>query len=245
MRGFLALLVGLFPAQFRRQFAPDMIRLIHTDYDRARMRGQTAALWYSAGMTLDLTWSALAEHWHPTWVPAGAPYSRGVRMRMTLHNWTKDLRYAVRALRRSPGFTTVAVVSLGLAIGANAGMFSVVDTVLLNPLPYGEPDRLVFIAATAPGSDLPDEFGVSTEFYVHYLQESELLEDASIYFSFTNTLRVDDRTERPRMSVVTTSTFDMLGVAPILGRCRRRRTRAGFWSSATSTGPRGSGRIRR
>ncbi len=218
MRGFLALLIGLFPAPFRRQFAPDMIRLIDTDYDRARVRGHAAALLYSAGMTLDLVWSALAERWNPTWAPGGVPYNRGERMQTTLHNWTKDLRYAVRALRRSPGFTAVAVVSLGLAIGANAGMFSVVDTVLLDPLPYGEPDRLVFIAATAPGSDLADEFGVSPEFYVHYLEESKLLEDASIFFNFTNTLRVDDRTERPRMSVVTTSTFDLLGVAPILGR---------------------------
>ena len=218
MKRFLALLVGLFPPAFRRQFAPDMIRLIDTDYTRARERGITAAMLYSAGMTLDLTWSALAEHWNPTWAPGGVPYNRGERMRTTLNNWTKDFQYALRAMRRSPVFTTVAVVSLGLAIGANAGMFSVVDTVLLNPLPYEEPDQLVFIAGTAPGSDLDDEFGVSAEFYVHYLQESELLEDGSIYFDFTNTLRVDDRTERPRMSVVTTSTFDLLGVAPILGR---------------------------
>ena len=57
MRGFLALLVGLFPAPFRRQFAPDMIRLIDRDYDRAMARGHAATLRYSAGMTLDLVWS--------------------------------------------------------------------------------------------------------------------------------------------------------------------------------------------
>ncbi len=195
-----------------------MVKQIDTDYDRALSRGRLWAWLYTFGSALDLMQSGLAEHWDPSWVHPGAPPTIGARMRMMMHNWGKDLRHAARALRRSPGFTAVAVVSLGLAIGANAGMFSVVDTVLLNPLPYEDPDGLVFIAATAPGSDLEGEFGVSAEFYVHYLEESELLEDVSIFFSFTNTLRVDDRTERPRMSVVTTSTFDMLGVAPILGR---------------------------
>ncbi len=218
MKRVLAVLVGVFPSDFRRQFAQDMVKQIDTDYDRAVSRGRIWAWLATFGIALDLMRSGLAEHWDPSWVHPGAPPTIGARMRTMMHNWGKDLRHAARVLRRSPGFTTVAVVSLGLAIGANAGMFSVVDTVLLDPLPYGEPDRLVFIAATAPGSDLADEFGVSTEFYVHYLEESELLEDASIFFSFTNTLRVDDRTERPRMSVVTTSTFDLLGVAPILGR---------------------------
>ncbi len=218
MKRALAVLVGVFPSDFRRQFAQDMVKQIDTDYDRALSRGRPWAWLYTFGSALDLMRSGLAEHWDPSWVHPGAPPTIGARMRMMMHNWGRDLRHAARALRRSPGFTAVAVVSLGLAIGANAGMFSVVDTVLLDPLPYGEPDRLVFIAATAPGSDLVDEFGVSVEFYVHYLEESELLEDASIFFSFTNTLRVDDRTERPRMSVVTTSTFDLLGVAPILGR---------------------------
>ncbi len=218
MKRALAVLVGVFPSDFRRHFAQDMVKQIDTDYDRALSRGRLWAWLYTFGSALDLMQSGLAEHWDPSWVHPGAPPTIGARMRMMMHNWGKDLRHAARALRRSPGFTAVAVVSLGLAIGANAGMFSVVDTVLLNPLPYEDPDGLVFIAATAPGSDLEGEFGVSAEFYVHYLEESELLEDVSIFFSFTNTLRVDDRTERPRMSVVTTSTFDMLGVAPILGR---------------------------
>ena len=84
-------------------------------------------------------------------------------MRSMLREWARDLKLAVRALKRSPGFTGVAVGTLGLAIGVNAAMFGVVDTVLLRPLPYANADRLVHIAGTAPGSQLPPELGLSGE----------------------------------------------------------------------------------
>src|SRR5262245_51755781 len=109
-------------------------------------------------------------------------------MRWTAGQYTRDLRHAVRRLKRAPGFTLMAVGTLALAIGANAGMFSVVDKVLLNPLPYPNAERLVYIAATAPGSDLPPEFGVSAEFFVQYKEQSRLLEDMSTFNAFTSTM---------------------------------------------------------
>ena len=130
----------------------------------------------------------------------------------------RDLKNALRSLRRSPGFAVVAIGILGLAIGVNAGIFSVIDTVLLDPLPFEDADRLVYIAASAPGSDLPEEFGVATEFYVQYREQSELLEEVSTFNSFTSTLRTDDRVERIRMSAPTPTLFDTLGVGPMLGR---------------------------
>ncbi len=139
-------------------------------------------------------------------------------MNSTLSEWARDLRHAVRALKRTPGFTALTVGMLGLAIGANAGMFSVVNTVLLHPLPYAHADRLVHIAASAPGSDYPPEFGLGPEFYLQYKEQSRLLEDVSTYNSFTSTLRVNDRVERVRMSWPTNSMFSTLGVTPILGR---------------------------
>jgi predicted permease len=133
-------------------------------------------------------------------------------------DWTKDIRHAVRALRRSPGFAAVTVGTVGLAIGVNAGIFSVVKTVLLDPLPYDETDRLVYIAASAPGSDMPQEFGVATEFLVHYSEQSELLEGVAAVNAFTATLRADERAERVWMSAPTTALFRVLGVTPMLGR---------------------------
>ena len=139
-------------------------------------------------------------------------------MRGILTGWLTDLRHASRALRRTPGFTAMSVVTLGLAIGVTAGMFSVVKTVLLDPLPFANPDRLVYIAASAPGSDFPPEFGVSTEFLVHYKEQSKLLEDISFINSFTSTFRIDDRVERIRMSSPTAAAFSTLGATPHIGR---------------------------
>jgi predicted permease len=135
-----------------------------------------------------------------------------------MNHWIDDLRHAWFALMRTRAFTVVAVGMLGLAIGVTAGMFNVVDSVLLDRLPYAQPERLVAISATAPGSDLPEEFGVSGEFFVHYRERSKQLVDVSTTNSFTNTLRVGDRVERVRMSWPTTSLFSTLGVQPILGR---------------------------
>ena len=72
-------------------------------------------------------------------------------MSFTLNGWAAELRHALRTLRRTPGFTATVVGTLGLAIGVIAGVFTVLDRVLLDPLPYGDPDRLVYVAAEAPG----------------------------------------------------------------------------------------------
>ena len=139
-------------------------------------------------------------------------------MRWLSDGWIHDLRQAVRTLWRSPGFTIVAVGTLGLALGVNAGIFSIVDAVLLRPLPFPEPERLVHITGTAPGSDLPSEFELSPEFFLQYQEQSKLLEGIAVYSDFTNTLRVGDRAERVRMAVSTVSLFSILRVAPVLGR---------------------------
>jgi putative ABC transport system permease protein len=136
----------------------------------------------------------------------------------TLTDWLQNLRLTLRALARTPGFVILSVLSLGLAIGANVAIFSVVDTVLLDPLPYRDADRLVYVAGTAPGSDLEDEFPLASEFLVQYREQSKLLESVSAYNSFTSTLRVGDRIERVRMSAPSTSVFETLGAQPVLGR---------------------------
>jgi predicted permease len=212
-----ALCVRLFPRVFREEFGADLVAQASSDYHRALERGTFAGLWVGCRSAANLVGAAVAEHFRPTWNTTVVPAHQGSRMRTHLDQWRLDVTYALRALRRSPGFAFVAVFTLALAIGVTAAIFSVVNTVLIRPFPYGDTDRLVFIAGTAPGSDLPPEFGLSTEFYVHYRQRAQTLEDISTVQSFTNTLRVGDRVERIRMSAATYTVFSTLGASPILG----------------------------
>jgi len=218
VRTLLRSVVRLFPAAFREQFGDDLVDHVEREYDAARARGPAASLWYAFATGADLVRAAVAERWSPTVHAASAAATEGRPMRTTLAEWAADLRLALRSLRRSPAFAIIAVGTLGLAIGANAAMFSVVKTVLLDPLPYAGADRLVHIVASAPGSDMPPEFGVSSEFYLQYREQSRLLEEVSTYNSFTNTLRTEDRVERVRMSAPTNSLYAVLGARPILGR---------------------------
>ncbi len=218
MKQFLIGLTRFFPESFRERFGAEMREQVGRDYDLAIADGPLSLGWFGITTTFDLLRSACAERWSPTWAgPIGLPPEEK-DMGGTLTQWVTDFRHAGRALKRTPAFTALAVGMLGLAIGVNAGMFSVVNTVILNPLPFPAPDRLVHIAATAPGSDYPPEFGVGEEFFVQYKEQSKLLEDVSTYNSFTSTLRTTDRVERIRMSAPTNTLYHTLGVTPILGR---------------------------
>jgi putative ABC transport system permease protein len=132
--------------------------------------------------------------------------------------WTSDIRHAWRALLRTPGFLVTSVVTLALAIGAVVGMFNVVNTVLIRPLPFPDSDRLVLLSGSAPGSDLSDRFGLGAEFYLHYKERSQLLEGIFLFGAGTSTLRTDERVERVPMAFPTNEIYDTLGVKPQMGR---------------------------
>ena len=135
-----------------------------------------------------------------------------------ISQWTADLRHSWRALLRTPGFLITSVGTLALAIGAVAGMFSVVNTVLLRPLPFQDPDRLVVLGGTAPGSDLPERFDLGNDFYLHYKENSKLLDGIFIFGGGTSTLRTENRVERIGMLWPTNDMYATLGVRPQLGR---------------------------
>jgi predicted permease len=135
-----------------------------------------------------------------------------------LENIGRDLRHAWRSLLRTPGFLVAAVVTLSLAIGAVAGMFSVVNAVMLQPLPFPRPDQLVFLRGTAPGSDLPSEYDLGNEWYVHYKERSNLLSGIFTFSYGTSTFRSENRVERVPMAWPTNDMYATLAVRPQLGR---------------------------
>lgn len=135
-----------------------------------------------------------------------------------MHWWT-DLRHAARSLRRAPGFVAIAVGTLGLAVGANTGIFSVIDTVLLHSLPYHPMDRLVGIGGIIPDMDMPKQDGISAELYLLYQKSADRLADVATYNGpFTSSFRAGDRVERLRMSSPSYNLFRTLGARPVIGR---------------------------
>jgi putative ABC transport system permease protein len=137
----------------------------------------------------------------------------------------RDVRQALRGLLRTPAFLVTSVVTLALAMGAVAGMFDVVNTVMLRPLPFPDADRLAFLSATAPGTDLTDTVGLGNEFYVHLKENSKLVDGIFSFGGGTSTLRVGDRVERIRMAWPTNDIYSTLRMRPQLGRLPRPEDR--------------------
>jgi putative ABC transport system permease protein len=128
-----------------------------------------------------------------------------------------NLRYAARRLRRSPGFTTVAILTLALGIGANVAAFTVVRAVLLNPLPYPHPEQLVRVFDDLRGSDSRD-VGMSAPELWDLRDKSDLFQDLSAVWPTDANVTGGDHPERIELLATSTSYFRMLAARPQLGR---------------------------
>jgi predicted permease len=126
-----------------------------------------------------------------------------------------DVRYALRMLRRTPGFTAAALLTLTLGIGASTAIFTIVDAVLLRPLPYADPDRLVTIADAMPDGSVA---GVGLATAVDWRDRTRTLEQLAMLRLWTPTLVADGAGERLPAVRVSANYFDVLGARPALGR---------------------------
>ncbi|HEY9283741.1 MAG TPA: ABC transporter permease [Pyrinomonadaceae bacterium] len=139
-------------------------------------------------------------------------------MLTTIETLIQDLRYGLRTLRKNPGFTAVAVLTLALGIGANSAIFSVVNAVVLSPLPYGEPDRLVTVWESSARSEL-SRIIVSPANYLDWREQSRAFEELGAYTEdFTNISEDASYPERVSAARATPSLFQTLGAAAIHGR---------------------------
>ncbi|HMF57157.1 MAG TPA: ABC transporter permease, partial [Pyrinomonadaceae bacterium] len=132
-----------------------------------------------------------------------------------LENLIRDLRYALRMLRRSPGFTTVAVATLALGIGANTAIFSLVSAVLFRPLNYSEPERLVMVWEAEPGAP-HDTVAVGN--YADWREQNQSFTDITALDLRSYNLTGDGEPEKINAYGVTANFFSLLGVSPALGR---------------------------
>lgn len=129
----------------------------------------------------------------------------------------QDLRYATRQLSRNPGFTLIAVLTLALGIGANTAIFSVVNAVLLRPLPYADPDRLLTVFHFYPSLD-DLEAGAAAPSYVDLRDRSSIFESVAVQSGWQPNLTGTGEPERLSGSLVSGEFFSALGVPAVLGR---------------------------
>jgi predicted permease len=133
----------------------------------------------------------------------------------SLETLARDFGYAIRMMRRAPGFTATVVVTLGLGIGTTTAIFSVVNAVLIRPLPYPEPQRLVYIAISYGERSA---IFVPTTDYAAWRTGSQTLSRLAGQIGFEANLTVGTEAERVKVGAATASLFPMLGVSPALGR---------------------------
>ena len=132
----------------------------------------------------------------------------------------QDLRYAVRQVRKSPGFAAIAVITLALGIGANTSIFSVVNAVLLRSLPFPDADRLVRVWHTPPQSSFPgiSTFSISPANFLDWQKQNHVFSSMAIYGFGGFTLTGGDKAEQVTASRVSAAFFSTLGAQPMLGR---------------------------
>jgi putative ABC transport system permease protein len=129
----------------------------------------------------------------------------------------QDVRYGLRGLIKNPGYAALAILTLGLGIGANTAIFSVINGVLLKPLPYEHGDRLVVVRQSAPLSG-QNQVGVAIAEYFDYREQAKVFDGLVEYHQMNFDLLNRGEPDRVSTGVVSANFFELLGIKPILGR---------------------------
>lgn len=194
-------LLRVLPDGFRAPHGADMEELFLESLSGAGSRIGAARVWASA--IADVLVRAPIEHW---------------RARKTRPDPVTDLRQAARRLRRSPLFTIVSLITLAVGIGANTAIFTVVDSILLKPLPFDEPDRLVAVWHTAPGVNF-DIVPMPAQLYFTYREQGRTFEDIGLWDEESLAVTGAGEPEQVVSMWVTDGTLSsVLRVQPVLGR---------------------------
>jgi putative ABC transport system permease protein len=137
-----------------------------------------------------------------------------------LDDLVRDLRYALRALRHNPMFTLIAVLTLGIGIGANTAIFSVVNGVLIKPLPYPHSEALVgvWLSGLLPGARTISDVGLAPPMYFTYREQNQTFEEFGIWSTGMASITGSGDPEQVRSLQVTQGILPALGVQPTLGR---------------------------
>ncbi len=226
----LRLALYTLPASFRRDYGAQIL-----SFHRQRLRDADSpwsvfAIWLCA--MIDLFWYALMERISdiksitqrttPTYYTSraespGTPITSQASWKDRCMNFIREFKYAVRGLIQTPGFALAFVVTLGLGIGANTAIFSVVSGVLLRPLPHDGGDRIVYLEQDMAESALPN-VTFSVPEIRDYRAAATTLSGVAEFSALTFTMLTNDEPWRIRSAIVSGNYFDVMGLDPVLGR---------------------------
>jgi predicted permease len=196
---FLRFLVRLFPFDFRADHGREIEQTFRAQQRDAEQEGRAGLFRLWAEFVAGIFRTAPREH---------------------LSILRQDATYAVRRMRQSPGFTAVIVLTLALGIGANSAIFSVVNGVLLRPLPYSDGERLVRLRQLAPRLGVNSDSGFSEKEILDYRGQNQTLDSLVEYHSMVFIL-IGNEPYRVQTGVVSWEFFDIFGVRPLYGRTFR------------------------
>jgi len=211
----LRLVLSGLPEEARERYGDGLLATVLDRLAEARRGGRMALTACAVRETLDLAAFVLSERRRSRETTGG----RARRGALSREQTVQDFVVAVRQLRRQPGFASIAVLTLALGIGANAAMFSVVDAVLVRPLPYRDAGDLVRIRFTQGGADT-GSMEVSLPDLADWQAEVRELAGLAAWASTAGGTVVDfgEEAEVIATGLVTWNTFELLGVPPLIGR---------------------------
>jgi len=218
-------LLRLYPAAFRDRYASEMVELVASERDAPRHQGFAGTVRFVGYLLGDIVATALRLRCRQvaralTRAGGGsAPQLPQPRKRTEMDTLFQDLRYALRQFVRRPGFTAIAVLSLGLAIGGNSLIYGMLDGFVFHPFPYPQPDRLVAIGVAFPKLSSETTYGeaLSPAEYLDIRTNRSFAHVGSFDLGNRN-ISGGDVPERVFTALLLDDLFPVIGMAPALGR---------------------------
>lgn len=193
-------LLRAFPREFRDRFGQGMRYGFRRELDRARSAGAGKVVWLWVGTATSMTVNGIAER-----------ATGGVR---TMKGTTREFRHAVRRLSRHPGFAISALITLALGIGGTTSIFSVIESVILRPLPYQDDDRLVVLEHESATGRL----GMNSAAYLHYGERSQSVTRMGVWIEASAPIAGLGEPVELNQIIASRHLLATLGVEPFLGR---------------------------